>query len=127
MIGTPILFTATENPESSRRFYENVLGFHLISDQPHALVIDVGGITLRIQKVERVPKLPYTVLGWEVTDILQTVANLRSKGVEFEVYEHLCQDHNGIWSSPGSAKVAWFKDPDGNTSSITQYSESESA
>jgi predicted enzyme related to lactoylglutathione lyase len=26
----------------------------------------------------------------------------------------------GIWSAPGGAKVAWFKDPDGNVLSLTQ-------
>jgi predicted enzyme related to lactoylglutathione lyase len=30
------------------------------------------------------------------------------------------QDANGIWKSPSGAKVAWFKDPDGNILSITQ-------
>jgi hypothetical protein len=31
------------------------------------------------------------------------------------------QDELGVWSSPGGAKVAWFKDPDGNTLSISQH------
>jgi hypothetical protein len=31
------------------------------------------------------------------------------------------QDAAGIWTTPdGIGKVAWFKDPDGNTLSITQ-------
>jgi hypothetical protein len=30
------------------------------------------------------------------------------------------QDARGIWTSPAGAKVAWFKDPDGNTLSLTQ-------
>jgi hypothetical protein len=25
-----------------------------------------------------------------------------------------------VWTAPGGAKVAWFKDPDGNTLSLTQ-------
>jgi len=32
----------------------------------------------------------------------------------------MAQDQRGIWSSPSGAKVAWFKDPAGNTLSITQ-------
>jgi len=31
------------------------------------------------------------------------------------------QDERGIWNSPSGAKVAWFKGPDGNTLSITQF------
>jgi hypothetical protein len=31
------------------------------------------------------------------------------------------QDELGIWTAPSGAKVAWFKDPDGNTLSISQH------
>ena len=27
----------------------------------------------------------------------------------------------GIWTAPSGAKIAWFKDPDGNTLSLTQF------
>ena len=37
-----------------------------------------------------------------------------------ERYPGMEQDAHGIWSSPNGAKVAWFKDPDGNTLSIGQ-------
>lgn len=30
------------------------------------------------------------------------------------------QDAYGIWQAPGGAKVAWFKDPDGNLLSLTE-------
>jgi predicted enzyme related to lactoylglutathione lyase len=32
----------------------------------------------------------------------------------------LDQDKQGIWTSPAGARVAWFKDPDGNLLSIAQ-------
>jgi len=28
---------------------------------------------------------------------------------------------NGIWTTPGGDKVAWFTDPDGNNVSLTQF------
>ena len=31
------------------------------------------------------------------------------------------QDELGVWSAPGGARVAWFKDPDGNVLSLTQF------
>jgi hypothetical protein len=34
------------------------------------------------------------------------------------------QDDLGIWSSPSGARVAWFRDPDGNTLSLTQLGQS---
>jgi len=33
----------------------------------------------------------------------------------------LQQDELGIWNSPSGAKVAWFKDLDGNVLSVSQH------
>ncbi len=41
--------------------------------------------------------------------------------MKFERYAFLEQDNVGIWLAPGGAKVAWFKDPDGNLLSVAQY------
>jgi predicted enzyme related to lactoylglutathione lyase len=30
-------------------------------------------------------------------------------------------DPRGIWNSPSGARVAWFKDPDGNVLSVTEF------
>jgi hypothetical protein len=56
-----------------------------------------------------------------VPDIQAAVADLAARGVEFERFPaFMQQDPRGVWSSPSGAQVAWFKDPDGNTLSITQ-------
>jgi hypothetical protein len=62
---------------------------------------------------------PFTQFGWQVTDIHATVAELAAKGVEFLRYGFFEQDEAGVWEAPGGAKVAWFKDPDGNTLSLS--------
>jgi predicted enzyme related to lactoylglutathione lyase len=31
------------------------------------------------------------------------------------------QNEDAIWHAPSGALVAWFKDPDGNTLSLTQF------
>jgi catechol 2,3-dioxygenase-like lactoylglutathione lyase family enzyme len=117
----PVLFTATAQVEKSRAFYERVLGLTLVADEPYALVFRVGRSMLRIQKVGRVRKVPYTVLGWAVRNIRSTVRHLSEAGVIFQRYDSLVQDADGIWHSPGGALVAWFQDPDGNTLSLTQF------
>jgi catechol 2,3-dioxygenase-like lactoylglutathione lyase family enzyme len=119
-LDTPILFAATTDAERSRAFYEKVLGFRLLADEPVALVFEVGVLTLRIQKVVRKPKLDYTVLGWMVADIEAEIRRLVNAGVTFCRFESLDQDADGVWRSPGGAKVAWFRDPDGNTLSLTE-------
>ena len=62
----------------------------------------------------------HTVLGWRVPDIRATVEALTNEGVVFERYAGLPQDETGVWRSPSGARVAWFKDPDGNVLSLTQ-------
>ena len=73
-----------------------------------------------VQKVEQVNPLPYTALGFSVTDIVEKINSLTAKGVVFERYEFLQQDDLGIWTTPDGARIAWCKDPDGNVVSLTE-------
>jgi hypothetical protein len=41
--------------------------------------------------------------------------------VTFQRYAGLEQDEHGIWVAPSGASIAWFKDPDGNTLSLTEF------
>jgi hypothetical protein len=40
--------------------------------------------------------------------------------VIFDRFEGVDQDEHGVWDAPGGARVAWFRDPDGNRLSLTQ-------
>ena len=116
-----IAFVTTADGQRARKFYEGVLGLKVVEDTPFALVMDANGTMLRIAKAQSVVVAPYTVLGWKVEDIAHTVRELVAKGVRFERYDGMEQDEAGIWSSPSGAKIAWFKDPDGNTLSVTEF------
>jgi catechol 2,3-dioxygenase-like lactoylglutathione lyase family enzyme len=120
-LGKPILFAATTDSKRSRKFYEETLGLEFVADEPYALVFRIGEIPLRIQKVDQKPRVNYTVLGWMVTDIRKTVQELTKAGVKFLRFKGMNQDADAIWQSPGSAKVAWFQDPDNNILSLTEY------
>jgi catechol 2,3-dioxygenase-like lactoylglutathione lyase family enzyme len=115
-----VAFIPTAQPDKAKNFYAELLGLHLISEDPFALVFDANGTPLRVAKVEKFTPAQFTVLGWEVPDIENTVPELKNKGIRFEIYGMPGQDESGIWSAPGGAKVAWFKDPDGNVLSISQ-------
>jgi catechol 2,3-dioxygenase-like lactoylglutathione lyase family enzyme len=117
---TLVAFVATTDSERAKAFYGDVLGLRLIADEPYALVYDAAGTTLRVQKAPAFTPLPHTALGWKVEDIAAVVAALHERGVSFERFPGMRQDDAGIWSSPSGAKVAWFKDPDGNLLSLTQ-------
>jgi catechol 2,3-dioxygenase-like lactoylglutathione lyase family enzyme len=115
-------FVATTDGVRARLFYEGKLGLRVISDDDFALAleIDVSGTMLRVQKVGSFQPHPFTSLGWQVADIEATAENLGERGVSFERFAGLEQDSHGIWKAPSGARVAWFKDPDGNVLSITQ-------
>jgi catechol 2,3-dioxygenase-like lactoylglutathione lyase family enzyme len=123
MLGTARLmaFAATSDAQRARAFYEKTLGLRLVADESFALVFDSNGTQLRIQKMQKTQSLPFTVLGWEVRNIEQTLKELRARGVVFERPGFVRQDDLGIWTADDGTKVAWFKDPDGNTLSITQF------
>jgi len=117
----PILFVATANPENSLAFYREILGLTLTEDLPQAFVFDANGNQLRVQKVQRVVVQPYTSAGWEVQKIESLVKNLTNKGVVMERFPFLQQDDAGLWIAPDGAKIAWFKDPDENLLSLTEF------
>jgi predicted enzyme related to lactoylglutathione lyase len=116
-----VAFVATSKPESAKSFYELTLGLSLILDDAFAIVFDANGVMLRVQKVLEHTPPPYTVLGWDVADIDASVTELSGRGVRCERYEWLEQEDSGVWTAPSGAKIAWFKDPDGNTLSLTQF------
>ena len=114
-------FVATRDAARAKKFYGDTLGLPLLSDDlPFALVFDAHGTSLRVTVVKDLSLAPYTVLGWHVPDIVAAAKALKDDGVQLERYPGLQQDELGIWTVPG-AKVAWFKDPDGNTLSISQH------
>jgi catechol 2,3-dioxygenase-like lactoylglutathione lyase family enzyme len=114
-------FVPTCNAKKSKTFYEDVLGLRPVSEDEFALVLDANGIKVRVTKVEGFKPQPFTILGWEVDDIGTVVSDLVKKGLRLEQYGMKDQDENGIWAAPGGARVAWFKDPDGNVLSLTQF------
>lgn len=116
----PIAFIATARPERAWAFYAETLGLPLLANDDFSLVFDLRGVPLRVQKVREMQPQPSTTLGWQVADAAGTVASLRPRGVAFERYSFLQQDEHDIWDAPGGARIAWFKDPDGNLLSLTE-------
>lgn len=115
-----IALVGTVDPVRAKAFYAGALGLRLISEDGFALIFDAGGTKLRVSVVRAVVPASYTVLGWLVPDIQQAVRDLAQRSVVFQRFDGMAQDDLGIWTAPGGTKVAWFRDPDGNTLSLTQ-------
>jgi catechol 2,3-dioxygenase-like lactoylglutathione lyase family enzyme len=117
-----VAFVNIREWEPAEVFYRDVLGLPMVSKElPFALVFDAHGTMLRLAINPGAAPLAGTVLGWRVGDIEAAVKDLAGRGVHFEHWDGMPQDELGIWNSPGGARVAWFKDPDGNVLSVSQH------
>jgi catechol 2,3-dioxygenase-like lactoylglutathione lyase family enzyme len=115
-------FAAITDGARAKAFYADKLGLTFVSEDSFAIVFDCNGTMLRLTKMKELTPQPFTVLGWQVTDIEAAVKKLRAAGVEFmRLGDFMKQDGLGIWTAPNGNKVAWFKDPDGNTLSVSQH------
>ena len=116
-----IAFVPTKDSNKARAFYEGVLGLQFIREDGFAVVFNANGIMIRVVKAQQFTPVPYTILGWQVKEIEKLVPRLEQQGVRFERFGFFKQDDLGIWTAPNGDKVAWFKDPDGNTLSVSEH------
>jgi catechol 2,3-dioxygenase-like lactoylglutathione lyase family enzyme len=116
-------FLITSDAGKATEFYRDVLGFRFVQDDGFALVFDANGTMIRIVKAKSHTAAQGTVLGWEVEDIHAAIHELTARGVKFEQFglPFMKQDEFGVWTPPNGDQVAWFKDPDGNTLSISKH------
>ena len=123
MLGSaPIIgFVPVKDFQRAKSFYQKTLGLRLLANDGFALVFGNAATMIRVVKVADFQPQPFTVLGWRVTDIRRKTAALARRGVVFEKFPGMDEDKLGIWNAPGGAKIAWFKDPDGNLLSLSQH------
>ncbi len=116
-------FIPITDPERAKRFYVDVLKLEFASEHEHAIVLNAKGATIQLVKLPEHTPSEFTILGWESNDIVATVQALKTAGVVCERYPYFEQDDLGIWTSDDgrNARVAWFKDPDGNNLSVSQH------
>ena len=121
-----VAFVSIVDAERAKRYYRDTLGLRLVSEEPpFALVFDANGIMLRLVMESELAPRAGAVLGWQVLDIANAVRDLERTGVPFERYEYLKQNELGVWTSPAGARIAWFRDPDGNILSLSEHQEAQ--
>jgi catechol 2,3-dioxygenase-like lactoylglutathione lyase family enzyme len=112
----------------ARRFYKDKLGLEPIEERPGGLLYRCGtGFFALFQSAGRAAGT-HTQMGWEVADIVATVAALRARGVVFEEYDLPgLKTRDGValiqgnYPSKGTGEYgAWFKDSEGNLLGIGQ-------
>lgn len=116
-------FVPTSNLTRAMEFYGGILGLRLLTADEHGLVFETAGSLVRVVRVQDDARPSHTVVGWIVPDVRASVIDLRERGVDIERYDGLPQDDDGIASfGERGPFVAWFRDLDGNTLSLTQVS-----
>jgi hypothetical protein len=122
-LGKLMGFIPTRNGDAARAFYETKVGLCFISDDQFALVFQSGENIIRISRTGSFTPAPFTILGWQSSQIEQDVRDMSVRGITFERYDYMTppQDDLGIWTALNGDKVAWFKYHDGNTLSISQH------
>ena len=116
-----MVFIGVTDLARARQFYGQVLGLRIIAADNNGVVADAGGVRIRITHQPSVVPAPYTVLGFEVTDIFTITKRLETRGVKFLRIPDLPhpQDAAGMYTAPNGDKVVWLKDPDGNMLSLS--------
>jgi len=113
---------AVDDLEKAQQFYGETLGLNTSVPQDGMLLsLEIAGDrpTLVYIKPDFVPAT-YTILNFPVDDVDAAVAELASRGVEFERYEGMEQGENGVSRTEGGPPIAWFKDPAGNVLSVLE-------
>jgi catechol 2,3-dioxygenase-like lactoylglutathione lyase family enzyme len=108
----------------AREFYEGTLGLSVSIDSGDNVQYRCaeGSVMHVYLSPEHAGNSTATLASWGVDDVESVVDELTEKGVAFERYEEgsIVTDEKGIATFEGGAKVAYFRDPDGNTLSIAQ-------
>ena len=115
---------AVSDMDRAREFYEGKLGLSVSIDSPDNVQYRCAEDSVMhvYLSPEHAGKSTATLASWGVDEIGKVVDELTQRGVAFEHYDEpgLKTDEKGIATFEGDAKVAYFKDPDGNTLSIAQ-------
>jgi len=112
---------SVDDLKRGKEFYANVLGLK-VNESPEGLDLQLaGGMSVFIYPKPNHTPATFTVLNFRVDDVDKTVAELKKRGVRFEIYDmpDLKTDQNGIARGNGPT-IAWFKDPAGNILSVVK-------
>ena len=108
---------AVSDLDRARTFYEDTLGLTRVEggEQDGVLGFRTGDTYLTVYKSGYAGTNKANAVTWEMKgDLVETVNDLKGKGVTFERYPDMGLTLNGDIHEAGPMKLAWFKDPDGN-------------
>jgi catechol 2,3-dioxygenase-like lactoylglutathione lyase family enzyme len=115
--------------DRARRWYAEKLGLEPTEERPGGIRYQLGEGAFVLFASTGKPSGDHTQMGIDVDDIEATVAQLRARGVEFELYDGpIFSSDNGLVHVEGNypskggkgERGAWFHDSEGNLIGIGQ-------
>jgi predicted enzyme related to lactoylglutathione lyase len=106
----------------AKQFYADTLGVS-IEETAEGVRLDLPGCQGFLYPKDDHQPATYTILNFPVESVEETVKELKSRGVDFEVYDEgeLKTDANGsARDTGGPVAIAWFRDPAGNFLSVVE-------
>lgn len=105
----------------ARKFYEGTLGFRPKEEVAGGVVYEFGKKTACfLYPTPNAGTSRASQAFWQVDDVDREMAELKSRGVEFEDYGMPGEKSPSGAVTAGGAKAAWFKDTEGNILAIIQ-------
>jgi catechol 2,3-dioxygenase-like lactoylglutathione lyase family enzyme len=116
---------AVSDIQTAVAFYEGKLGLRALQSGPSARIAggsrvygSGGGPALNVYQSDTAGTTSATLATWYVDDLDQIVDELLASGVEIARYPQFEHDPKGITPRAGGGRIAWFRDPDGNTFAV---------
>jgi catechol 2,3-dioxygenase-like lactoylglutathione lyase family enzyme len=112
---------AVSSFDVARGFYGGTLGLTQVDENPGGVGYECGGGRIFVYVSDTAGSGQATAAMWEVDDATSVAAELIAQGVQFVEYDMPGAEFvDGVHVfAGGEAKVAWFKDPDGNILGVT--------
>lgn len=108
--------------ERAKEFYVGKLGFKVETENPAAVFLAAAGDSrFTLFKTPNENRAGHTQMGVSVQNIEQVVADLKSRGVQFEEYDYPTLKTTDSVAETGAGRAAWFKDPEGNMIGLIQF------
>jgi catechol 2,3-dioxygenase-like lactoylglutathione lyase family enzyme len=107
--------------DRARAWYAEKLGLEPSDERPGGILYRLDGCEFALFASSGGPSGEHTQMGFEVEDIDAVVAELRSRGVDFEEFGGIVEIE-GNYPSKNSRgeRAAWFRDCEGNLLGVGQ-------
>jgi predicted enzyme related to lactoylglutathione lyase len=108
--------------DRARKFYLETLGLKVMQADMGGVMLQAGSGTGLYLYQRGATKADHTVAAFNVNNIEAEMSELKAKGIVFEEYDipqMNIKTVNGLATADG-AKIAWFKDTEGNILGVTQ-------